>query len=162
MAIDGLAPARKSGNIERVLDKNDKAKIEALCRLQCTQAEVAQEFGMSVNTFKKCLRQLYKDDPTVRKPVSYITVYEAYHVRGLTSLRSKMYQTAMSGNVAMQIFLAKNWLGMSDDPIPVADNSEALDFAKAMKASVDSFAHDIDGTAELVEESNIVEHKVEE
>ena len=34
--------------------------------------------------------------------------------------------------------------------------------AKAMKASVDSFAHDIDGTAELVEESNIVEHKVEE
>lgn len=139
----------------KLLDESDKARIEEMCRMQCTCAEMCQEFAMSFPTFQKNLKWLYKDDPTVRKPVSYTTVYAAYHVKGLTALRSALYKSALSGNLTAQIFLAKNWLGMSDNPLPPPVNSEAVEFAKAMKASVDSFAHDISGTAELVEESNI-------
>lgn len=147
--------AQKKRRPFKLLDESDKARIEAMCRMQCTCAEMCQEFAMSLPTFQKNLRRLYKDDPTVRKPISYTTVYAAYHVKGLTALRSALYKSALSGNLTAQIFLAKNWLGMSDNPIPPPVNSEAIEFAKAMKASVDSFAHDISGTAELVEESNI-------
>jgi hypothetical protein len=33
-----------------------------------------------------------------------------------TALRNAMFKNAMSGNAALQIFLAKNMLGMSDNP----------------------------------------------
>ena len=39
-----------------------------------------------------------------------------------TSLRKAMLKNAMSGNAALQIFLAKNMLGMSDNPHTSEDN----------------------------------------
>ena len=39
-----------------------------------------------------------------------------------TSLRKAMLKNAMSGNAALQIFLAKNLLGMSDNPHTSEDN----------------------------------------
>jgi hypothetical protein len=39
-----------------------------------------------------------------------------------TSLRKAMLKNAMSGNAALQIFLAKNMLGMSDNPHVTEDN----------------------------------------
>ena len=39
-----------------------------------------------------------------------------------TSLRRAMLKNAMSGNAALQIFLAKNLLGMSDNPHTSEDN----------------------------------------
>jgi hypothetical protein len=33
-----------------------------------------------------------------------------------TALRNAMFKNALSGNAALQIFLAKNLLGMSDNP----------------------------------------------
>lgn len=39
-----------------------------------------------------------------------------------TSLRRAMLKNAMSGNAALQIFLAKNMLGMSDNPHTSEDN----------------------------------------
>jgi hypothetical protein len=39
-----------------------------------------------------------------------------------TSLRRAMLKNAMSGNAALQIFLAKNLLGMSDNPQTSEDN----------------------------------------
>lgn len=39
-----------------------------------------------------------------------------------TALRNAMLKNAMNGNAALQIFLAKNWLGMSDNPNNSEDN----------------------------------------
>jgi hypothetical protein len=39
-----------------------------------------------------------------------------------TSLRRAMLKNALSGNAALQIFLAKNWLGMSDNPAAQQDD----------------------------------------
>ena len=39
-----------------------------------------------------------------------------------TSLRQAMFKNALSGNAALQIFLAKNMLGMSDNGMSSSDN----------------------------------------
>jgi hypothetical protein len=38
-----------------------------------------------------------------------------------TALRNAMFKNALSGNAALQIFLAKNMLGMSDNPTQTED-----------------------------------------
>jgi hypothetical protein len=42
-----------------------------------------------------------------------------------TALRNAMFKNALSGNAALQIFLAKNMLGMSDNPSQ-SDNNKIL------------------------------------
>jgi hypothetical protein len=39
-----------------------------------------------------------------------------------TALRNAMFKNALSGNAALQIFLAKNILGMSDNPTNTEDH----------------------------------------
>jgi len=39
-----------------------------------------------------------------------------------TTLRTAMIKNALNGNAALQIFLAKNFLGMSDNPNMGEDN----------------------------------------
>ena len=113
---------------------------------------------MDPKTLQKNLKALYGKDPKVKKPISYTTVFEAYRQKGLTHLRQSMYDSAMKGNTTMLIFLAKNWLGMADNPVPAPDNSEAEAFASAMNASVKAFTMDFTSSCKLVEESNIEAH----
>jgi len=39
-----------------------------------------------------------------------------------TALRNAMFKNALNGNAALQIFLAKNILGMSDNPTQTDDD----------------------------------------
>ena len=173
----------KIGRPPKILSQQDKATIEDMCMKQCTCAEICAELGIDPKTFQKNLRMLYGNDPKVRKPVTYSTVFEAYRQKGLTQLRQSMYDSAMKGNTTMLIFLAKNWLGivrhpqpvlgnttmliflaknwlgMADNPAPAPDNRETEEFAKAMKASVKAFSIDFPSTCQLVEDSNIQTHE---
>lgn len=149
----------KIGRPPKILSQQDKATIEDMCMKQCTCTEICAELGIDPKTFQKNLRMLYGNDPKVRKPVTYSTVFEAYRQKGLTQLRQSMYDSAMKGNTTMLIFLAKNWLGMADNPAPAPDNRETEEFAKAMKASVKAFSIDFPSTCQLVEDSNIQTHE---
>lgn len=90
----------------------DKDTFEGLCRLQCTKNEISAWFGCSEDTISRwCLRTYVGEDG---KPMGFADSYKKFSEHGKISLRRQMIQSASKGNVTMQIFLAKNMLGMSD------------------------------------------------
>lgn len=86
------------GKTKRVVFDADVYKLAAL---GCTDREIATWFDCDENT----LRYNFKDIMAKGRE-------ELKH-----SLRRAMLKNAMNGNAAVQIFLAKNMLGMSDTPV---------------------------------------------
>jgi len=87
-------------------------EVEDLASLGCTDRDIANWFGVDENT----LRYSFSD----------------YLVKGRENLkislrRAMLKNACVNGNAAVQIFLAKNMLGMSDNGM-VTDNSKVLPF----------------------------------
>lgn len=82
---------------KRVVNPEDIYKLAAL---GCTDREIAIWFDIDEQT----LRYNFKD----------IMAKGRQDMK--TSLRNAMFKNALNGNAALQIFLAKNMLGMSDNP----------------------------------------------
>ncbi len=78
--------------------------VEGLAMIQCTQEEMAAVLGISVDTIERRM----KDDP------EFSGIIKKGKANGKMSLRRKMYDGAMSGNVTMQIWLSKQYLDMVD------------------------------------------------
>lgn len=87
---------RPKGSIKPI----DENLVEALARIGCTQTEIATTLGFSQKMF------------SLRKSL------RAAHERGIdsmkTSLRRWQYSKAKEGNVAMLIWLGKQYLGQRD------------------------------------------------
>ena len=81
----------------------DPVELEKLCVLQCTDVEIASFFGISARTLER-----RKSRPAVAEAI------ERGKARGKTSLRRSLFNLAMKGNPAANIFLAKNLLGYKD------------------------------------------------
>lgn len=75
-----------------------------LAAIQCTQKEMAAVVGLSEGQLSKRL----KADQRLKKAIEMGQEY------GKTALRRKQFQVAMSGNVAMLIWLGKQMLGQAD------------------------------------------------
>ena len=73
--------------------------IEKLAAIHCTNTEIAAMLGC--------------DSSLLSKP-KYSEIIAKGRERGKTSLRRKMYETAMGGNVTMMIWLSKQILGHTD------------------------------------------------
>lgn len=84
----------------------DWETFDKLCYIQCTKQEIAWWFDISLSTIE---RQCKK-----HKKLPFCDYYEQKASAGRTSLRRKQYETAMGGNVTMQIFLGKQYLGQAD------------------------------------------------
>ena len=84
--------------------------IDRLCSIHCTHDEIAEVLRISEDTLSRACKRVH--GCTAKE---YIAKKRKL---GKRSLRRKMWEAADSGNVAMQIFLAKNWLGMANDPEP--------------------------------------------
>lgn len=82
---------------KRVVSPEDVYKLAALGH---SDREIAIWFSINEET----LRYNFKD------------IMEKGRQEMKTSLRQAMFKNALSGNAALQIFLAKNMLGMSDTP----------------------------------------------
>ena len=78
-------------------------ELEKLCGLNCTDEEIAGFFGVSVRTIERRKQRPAFADPMQRG-----------RAKGRLSLRRKLFQLALEGNVAACIFLAKNLLGYRD------------------------------------------------
>lgn len=85
------------------------SEVFKLAAMGCKDKEIAEWFGISDNTLR------------FNFSVELLKGRLGMH----QSLRQKMVETALSGNVVMLIYLSKNWLGMSDngsvdsdDPLP--------------------------------------------
>ena len=76
----------------------DKDQVEKLAALGCTNSEIASFFGCSKDLISK----------------SYSTDVSKGQDKGKIRLRQMLWKSAEKGNVAMQIWLSKQYLGMSD------------------------------------------------
>lgn len=84
----------------------NRRTFENLCGIQCTQEEICAVLDVSQKTLEKWVKRTYGE--------TYSVVYKAKRGTGRVSLRRTMWETAQDGNTTLQIFLAKNFLGMSD------------------------------------------------
>lgn len=103
---------RKMGRPRKPIDKTE---FEKLCALQCTLEEVCGWFGITDVTLNTWCKENYEGR-------TFSEVFAEKRVAGKISLRRNMIQLA-SKNATMAIFLAKNWLGMSDNVEVKADTS---------------------------------------
>lgn len=99
----------------------DCAQFKQLCQMQCTEQEVCAVMGVSDKTLVALINEHMYDEvrPGGDKEESPLTFSEAKNVfgaHGIMSVRRNLFKLSSKGNVAATIFLAKNLLGMSDNP----------------------------------------------
>lgn len=85
----------------------NKEEFEKLCGLYCTCLDIAGWFHCSVDTIERWVKRTY-DGRT------FAEVFKEYSARTTASLRRKQIDVALSGQVAMLIWLGKQHLGQSD------------------------------------------------
>jgi len=81
--------------------------FEKLCPMLPTAVELASFFDVSVDTLERRLKEHYK--------TGFSELLKRFGDKGKISLRRLMFRHALT-SPAMAIFLAKNLLGMSDQP----------------------------------------------
>lgn len=95
----------------------DRKDFEKLCGLMCTLEEIAWFFKCSEDTVERwCLRE-YKE--------SFADVYPKLTAYGRISLRRMMWKLAEK-NARVCIFLAKNYLGMKEEPKEITVNGQGM------------------------------------
>ena len=87
----------KGGRPKKVIDY---ALVDSLARVFCTQQEIATILGLSVRT-------LQNDEV-------FSQTYKEAHENAKSSLRRFQFKSAQDGNVTMQIWLGKQYLGQQD------------------------------------------------
>jgi hypothetical protein len=97
----------KKGKAGRPTKQLDWEQIRKLCRIQCTQMEIADILRIHVQTLDAaCLRD---------NSIDFSTFYKIHCSQGKASLRRQMFKSAMKGNPAIQIWLSKQYLGMKEN-----------------------------------------------
>jgi hypothetical protein len=79
----------------------DYNAIEKLSMMMCTQQEIASYLGCSVDT-------LQRDE-------KFCGLYKKGQDNGKMSLRRMQWESAKKGNVTMQVWLGKQYLGQRDN-----------------------------------------------
>ncbi len=97
-----MAGGKRNGSGRKKITINLE-EVEKLAAIQCTEAEIASFFGISLRTFER-----RKSQPAVAEAM------ERGKARGRLSLRRSLWGLAQKGNPAANIFLAKNLLGYKD------------------------------------------------
>lgn len=103
VAVEVLGYSVGRGKKKRVVTPDDVYKLAAI---GCNDKEIATWFDIEYST----LRYNFSD------------IIEKGREDLKQTLRHAMIKNALSGNAAVQIFLAKNLLGMSDNGIETDDN----------------------------------------
>lgn len=94
------------GRPRKRLSKEQWASVDYMCMIHCTGEEIAGVLGMDYDTLNK---------NCVEDKGCYISEYIKQHQNGgKMSLRRAQWKSAESGNVTMQIWLGKQWLGQKE------------------------------------------------
>jgi hypothetical protein len=97
--------SKKMGRPKKEIDQK---AFESLCCLQCTKNEICEFLGISSKTLNKWCKEIYKQ--------TFSLVFVKKSVTGKISHRRAGFKLAKT-NAAVWIFLAKNMLGMRDQPV---------------------------------------------
>jgi len=84
----------------------DYDKLDAILQFGATLFECEDILEVSESTLKRRIKSKYK--------CSFEHLRDKKMSKAKQNLRRKQYETAMAGNVTMQIWLGKNWLGQTD------------------------------------------------
>ena len=98
-------PKKKMGRPKKEIDQK---AFEGLCGLQCTKDEICEFLEISSKTLNKWCKEIYKQ--------TFSLVFAKKGVTGRISHRRAGFKLAKT-NAAVWIFLAKNMLGMKDQPV---------------------------------------------
>lgn len=93
-----MAKAKTGPKSKHVADKIDKEDVIKLATMQCTMIEMADFLGCSVDT----LERNFADSIKVGRS------------RGCISMKRKLYEKGMGGDLGAIIWWQKNFSGMSD------------------------------------------------
>lgn len=102
--------AKKAGRPKTQIDWDE---FDKLCQLQCTQKEIASWFNCTDDTIQNRCK--------AEKGVDFSEYYAQKAEGGKISLRRIQFQLAHK-NVAMAIWLGKQWLGQSEKQHVVNEN----------------------------------------
>lgn len=83
--------------------------FESLCAMQCTEVEICNVLDVTDKTLTKWCKEIYK--------MSFSECYKLKSAKGKASLRRTQYKLAESGNSTMLVWLGKQWLNQSENPI---------------------------------------------
>jgi hypothetical protein len=92
------------GQSRRVVNPDDVYKLASI---GCSDKEIATWFDIEYDTLKR----------------NFALILAKGREDAKQALRHAMLKNALGGNAALQIFLAKNWLSMSDNPTNTDDKA---------------------------------------
>jgi hypothetical protein len=112
----------KRGRKPAAWDEKDIKQFKGLCHIQATEQDICHVMGVTDKTLVGLINRYLYEDITGKKktkkaePLLFSDAYKKYSAGGLMSLRRQMFKQMEKGNTAITIFLAKNMLGMKDNP----------------------------------------------
>ena len=84
----------------------DWDQVESMCKIQCTQEEIAAVVGCCLDTLQdRCTKEI---------GVSFSEFFKQKKEGGKASLRRNQWKLAQDGNPTMLIWLGKNMLDQAD------------------------------------------------
>lgn len=96
----------------------DQKNFESLCGLQCTLPEIAAFFDCSADTIERWCKRTYGE--------TFADTYNKLCGKGKLSLRRAQFKLAEK-SAAMAIFLGKQYLGQTDNPAALKEQTEVED-----------------------------------
>jgi PBSX family phage terminase large subunit len=103
----------------------DEQQFENLCKLQCTLDEIASFFSCSPDTIERWCKRTYDE--------KFAEVFKKKSAKGKASLRRIQFKLAEK-NVAMAIFLGKQYLGQSDNPGKAEEEERSIEEGEVIAA----------------------------
>ena len=95
------------GRPKKNLTKEQWTSVDYMCMIHCTGEEIAGVLGMDYDTLNRNCKE---------EKGMYISEYIKQHQNGgKMSLRRAQWKSAENGNVSMQIWLGKQWLGQKEN-----------------------------------------------
>lgn len=109
-------PAHVKGRDGRPPKNIDYEALKNLCKLHCTRDECAAFLGVHPDTIDNHLR--------ADGHGTFSEFFKTHSAEGKISLRRVQFQSAMGGSIPMQIWLGKQLLGQTDQPVQENDQNK--------------------------------------
>ncbi len=109
----------RMGRPVKVFTQTDWGHIEKLCSLMATEKEIAGFLDVSVDTLSWRIKETYGQ--------TFAEYFEQKKIGAQIALRRAQWQSAMNGNVTMQIWLGKQYLGQSNKiEVPIENPAQRV------------------------------------
>ena len=94
------------GRPKKNLTPKDWDSVTYMCMIHCTGEEIAGVLGMDYDTLNRNCKE--------QKKMNISEYIKEHQMGGKMSLRRAQWKSAENGNVSMQIWLGKQWLGQKE------------------------------------------------